>query len=272
MELKQVLPPVVGPRPPPGLALAGAAAVIKTTEELSQEVTTWGLKHFRDEPQVRLARAKALMRSQTPAKAVEVLKTLPTTPGYIAEAALLTARLQLRHGKPRDALKTLENMGRFRKTARLWYELRAAMGLRNFELALPIAEKLSRRLADRSDMDALRVQRYRFYRTINFLGRKSRRYARVLRLLNSRREPFGGEIDRLGALVEVYQAAGMREQAARSMDRLLEYQVVKPSVLKICEEVYRAVKDQGAAGACRDLRLRLEPEPTHPSLWPKRSR
>jgi hypothetical protein len=227
------------------------------------------VKHFSAEPQVRLARAKALLRSSNPSKAVEQLKTLPATPGWVAESALATARLMLRHGKPADALKTLEKMAHFRRTARLWYALRAAMGLRNYDLAWPIAEELAKRLADRGDMDALRVQRYRFYRTINFLGRKSRQYGRALRLLNSRKEPFGGEVDRLGALVEIYQAAGMHSQAARAMDELMQYQVVKPRVLRVCEEVYRAVKDDGAEEACRQRRLWLDPEPTSPPLWPK---
>jgi spermidine synthase len=266
--LNQVLPPTVGTPPPAALAAVGAAAIVKGSSDLSRSATSWALKHYRDEPQVRLARAKVLLLANRPQKVVEMLKTLPTTPGYVAEAALVTGQMMLRLGKPREAFETLKNMRHFRPTMRAWYQLRAMMAMRRFDEAWPLAETLSSRLADRSDMDALRIQRHRFYRTINFLGRRSRAYSRALNLLNSRKEPHGGEVDRLGALVEIYQAAKQHDQAARVMDELLLYQIVKPKVLRVCEEVYRSVKDDAAADACRDRRLRLAPKPAQPPLWP----
>ncbi len=266
-ELKQVLPPTVGPPPPAGLAVTGAVAIVKDTPDLSMRATAWALKHYRDEPQVRLARAKALVRSPRPQQAVEMLKTLPTTPGYVAEAALVTGRMMMRLEKPREAYESLKNMRHFRPTMRLWWQLRALMAMRRFDEAWPLAEKLSKRLANRSDMDALRIKRHSFYRTVNFLGRSSKAYDRALRLLNGRKEPLSGEVDRLGALVEIYQAAKRHKQAARAMDELLLYQIVKPKVLRVCEEVYRAVKDDAAANACRNRRLRLDPEPRVVPLW-----
>ena len=267
--LKQVLPPTVGRPPPAGLAATGAVAIVQDAPNLSMRATGWALKYYRDEPQVRLARAKALVRSTRPQRAVEMLKTLPTTPGYIAEAALATGKMMMRLEKPREAYETLKNMRHFRPTMRLWWQLRALMAMRRFDEAWTLAEKLSTRLADRSDMDALRIPRHRFYRMVNFLGRSSKAYDRALRLLNRRKEPLGGEVNRLSSLVETYQAAKRHEQAARAMDELLLYQIVKPKVLRLCEQVYRAVKDDAAANACRNRRLRIDPEPRVVPLWGK---
>jgi hypothetical protein len=142
------------------------------------------------------------------------------------------------------------------------------MALRDFDRAWPLAEELVRRLDDRTNNDALRLQRVRFYRTINYLGRQSRAYDRAIRLLTSRKEPHDGEVDRIQALVEIHKAAGHPRQAARAMDELMAYNIMDPKLLTLCEEVYRGIKAHGPADACRELRLRLKPEPIQRPLWP----
>ena len=264
----QLLPPIRGTPPPAGLALAGAAAIVQHAPKLSPQVTQWAMERHRDEPQVRLARAKFLVRASRWDEARKVLKTLPATPGYQAEAALVRAQLWLGQGKPVEAHSSLEKMMHFRTTAKLWYQLRAAMDLRPLDRAWSYAEALMEHLGDRTDMDVFRVKRYQYYRFINLLGRRSRQYDRAIRLLKRREEPHGGEDDRLLALVENYHAAGRHKLAAQQMDALIHYQILKPQVLSLCEDVYRAVDATPQADACRDRRLQIQPRPLSKPLWP----
>jgi spermidine synthase len=267
LQLRQVVPPRSGA--PPGLALAGAADLYRNIPELSARITRWGMKRHGDEPQLRLARAKALVRLRRRAAARKLLESLPADhPGYRAEAALLDARILLKEDRPLDALRRLDDMGRFRPTAKLVYLMRGAMQAGRFDLAWTFAEDLMGRLDDPVwDLDVQRIYRGRYYDEVLLLMNRSRRYARAIRLLKRRREPLEGETNRLWALTNAYWRASRFKEAARTMDRVLEFNASDSGTLELCVKVYRKVKDEARARACEGL-LRLgDAEPAERPLW-----
>lgn len=266
IEMDQVLPP--GSRAPPGLALAGAATLYHGLKPLSERITGWAMKRFGAEPQLRLARAKALFRVRRMGAIQPLLATLPSDhPGYQAEAALLEGRMLLELKRPLEALRRLEQMGRIRPTARLIYMLRAAMDAGRWDLAWGYAEDLVARLKERWDLDVLRMNNGALYDQIGLLTQRSRDYTRAIRLLTSRREPYDGEVNRLWALAQAHWDAGSPRQSARVFDALLEYEPASDHILALCAQVYSAVKDEDRARSCRRLRRRLSPAPEGKPLW-----
>jgi predicted membrane-bound spermidine synthase len=266
-QLRQEVPARSGA--PPGLALAGAADLYRNIPKLSARITRWGMKRHSAEPQLRLARAKALVRLRRRAAARKLLETLPQDhPGYRAEAALLDARVMLKEDRPLDALRRLDDMKQFRPTAKLIYLMRGSMQAGRFDLAWTFAEDLVRRLNDPVwDLDVQRMFRGRFYSEVQLLMNRSKRYGRAIRLLNKRREPFDGETDRLWALANAYWRARRWKKAAQTMDQILDYNASDSGTLELCTKVYRKVKDEQRARACERLLRLADAKPAGQPLW-----
>jgi spermidine synthase len=252
---------------PPGLALAGAGKLYRDLPPLAAKVTAWGMKRFSAEPQLRLARAKALFYSGQLDKAAPLLKGLPDDPGYRTEAALLDARILLKQRRPLEALRRLDEMGHFRPTARRVYQLQSALAAGQLALAWTFAEEVVRRLTVEWDLDVRSLHRSRLYDQIAVLAERSRQYDRAVRLLASRQEPYDGEYNRLRALAQAHWGAGSPRQAAKILDEVLAYGLGDLATLELCTKVYKATKDQAAVEACQQLLDELQEKPRGKSLW-----
>ena len=267
MERGNFLPPLEGSPPPVGLALSGTARLVHLKNDLSDRFTSWALQRFGDEPQLRLERARTLLRHRKFGEAIALAQALPKEPGFLAEGALVEGRALLRSERAGEALAKLSAMGRFRPTARRYYQLEAATTVGNYPLGWQLAEELLGTIDDRTDPDALLLDRRMIYERIFELARRSKEFDRSVRLLTRRKETTGGEVERLAALLEAYRGAGMPKQAARTFDALLELDILDERHLKSCEAIYREAGEPDRATACRERRERLlgpsEPE----TLW-----
>jgi len=266
--MNQVLPPDT--RTSPALAMAGAAALYRAEGPLSDRITAWAMQRFGGEPLVRLARAKALFRVGRPADAARLARTLPAQPELQAEVALLEGRIALKQHRPQEALKHLERMGRYRPTARLIYLLKAAIAAGQWDTAFGHAEQLVGRLDETLDLDVLRLSHGALYAQIESLTDRSGLYARAIRLLNSRREPRDGEVNRLWALAKAYWSTRDAKAAARAMDQLMQFNMASDHILRLCGRVYRAVHQPQKARPCEQLHHQLFPTPAGEPLWSDR--
>lgn len=257
---------LTGRAPPPGLVLAGSITMLRR-HPLEDKIGRHAIERFRDEPQLRLVRAKTLDRLGRSAEARELARSLPQEPGFRAEAALLEARILLREQKPAEALARLEEMGRFRPVARLWYQLEAALALGRGGLAWASAEALQSALDERYNIDVINLPREEVYRRFQKLIEASRLYERGLRLLERRKEPAGGEYHRQLALVATFRGMGQPKRAARAMDALLEYGLPALDAFTLCEETYRAAGETAAADGCVKTRERYTFKPMGRPLW-----
>ncbi len=238
-----------GSPPPLGLVLAGAVTMLRR-HPLEERIGRFALERFKDEPQLRLVRAKTLERLERSAEARELARTLPGEPGFRAEAALLEARILIKEKRPAEALAKLEEMSRFRPVARLWYQLEAGLMAGRGEVAWAAAEGLQRALDERYNIDVINLPRDEIYGRFQRLIEASRLWERGLRLLGARKEPAGGELHRQLALVATYRGLGRHALAAKAMDTILEYGLPSLELLKLCEEVYRAAGESEAADSC----------------------
>jgi spermidine synthase len=256
-----------GRGPPPGLALAGALAMLRRQLALEDRIGHYAISRFRDEPQVRLNRAKTLKRLDRPAEARELLRSLPDDLGFRAETALLEARMLLDERRPAEALARLAEMGRFRPVARLWYVLEAGLAAGRGEVAWTAAETLQRALDERYNIDVISLPREEVYRRFQKLIEASRAWERGIRLLGHRKEKAGGEYSRQLALIATYRGAGKPKLAARAMDELLDYGLPGAEQLRLCEETYRAAGETAAAEACVRTRERYTFPVRGKPLW-----
>jgi spermidine synthase len=258
LDLGDLMPPLRDRRPPPGLALAGAAAIAKRMASLGDLITSWGGRRYADEPQLRLARAKLLERRGRSREARELLRTLPTDPGYRAEAALLEARILIHERRFEEAAMRLLEMGRFRPTARLWYQLEAAQGARRGgDAAWDYAEALQRALDDPWDIDAIAIQREDLYQRLSELIQATQKWQRGIAVLRHRVEPMGGELHRLVALVVAYRGAKMHKEAARVMDEIRSFELADLATLDLCAKTYSDAGETARAEGCEAERRRF---------------
>ena len=107
------------------------------------------------------------------------------------------------------------------------------------------------------------------YSKIWELVTRSKEFDRGIRLLTRRQEIADGEIDRVLALAAAYQGAKKSQQAARTMDQMLEFGLSGVRVLELCERVYRDAKEHKQAEACRALRYQAQKLSDTPLLWQK---
>jgi spermidine synthase len=258
----RLLPRFVGRRPPDALALAGAARLLEGTPELGQRVTRWAVERHPSDPWVRVARARSLIANRQPGRALELLDPLPLEGEPRAAAILATAAALLDSGQVAEAARRLDQLGSARPTARLVYHLTAMIELERHDAAWSAAEKLLARGLDRPDeIEARRLQRHLLYQKIGRLTAASRQYRRAVRLLRSRTEPLGGELDRLVALLAAQRGAGLTVPAARTMDRLLQFGTSSLPVLELCVEVYRQAGQHARAEKCSELLDNLRSTP-----------
>jgi predicted membrane-bound spermidine synthase len=262
---------LTGRAPSLGLVLAGAVTMLRR-HPLEDRIGRYAMERFRDEPQLRLVRAKTLDRLGRSAEARELARSLPQEPGFRAEAALLEARILLREKKPAEALARLEGMSRFRPVARLWYQLEAALALGRGGLAWSSAEALQAALDERYNIDVINLPRDEVYLRFQRLIEASRLWERGLRLLERRREPAGGEYHRQLALVATFRGMGQPKRAARAMDALLEFGLPTPELFTLCEQTYRAAGEPAAAEACVRTRERYTVKPLGRPLWERPGR
>jgi spermidine synthase len=268
MALGPVLPPTSGPRPSEGLALAGALGVLKRMPQLEERVSAWAMQRASSEPQVRLQRAKVLERVGKRAEARSLIAGLPKDhPGYRAEAALLEARILLHERRPQDALTKLEEMERFRPTARLWYQIQSALDLGRSDLAWRWFEQLFVAMRKTWDQDVRALKRDALYQRLHQLMMNSRDFSRGLQLCQHAVEPYDGEMQRLAMLVAAYEGLGRAQLAAVAMDELREFGLIDRGALESCERVFTAARQQGKARTCREQRIRLVPGPADEPIW-----
>lgn len=265
LRLGQAVPP--GSGVPPGLALAGTATLLDALPEWSERIARWGLGRFGDEPQLRLARARALVQIGDLPAALALVRELPTLPGFQAEAALLEAQILQRQGRPVEALGRLEKMGRFRPVARLVHQLEAALAARRWDLGWTFAEQLLAHLERPWAIDARQVQRARVYEQIHELARRSGAWRRAIQLLERRRERDDGELDRLWTLTNAYWAVGRRGEAARAMDRVLGFNYLTRGSLRLCVRIHGAGGDARMARQCERMLLASGLAPTDRRLF-----
>jgi spermidine synthase len=267
VELGDLQPLIDGPRPPLPLALVGAGAIAALSPPLNLYVTGFGFKRFPSDPDVVLARAKSYYRNNYPRAALAILEKLDGLPAYAKERALLESRALLSLGKADEALAKLEGLGDHRPTVRRLMQLRAALKAGRSEVAWRAVEELLRGLDDPRDLDTRRVSRSTVYSKIGELVLKSKEHARAVRLLESRREPMGGNLDRLFSLLDAYRGLGRRRDAVRILEETRTYGLIDDERLELCEKVYREAGRAAAARVCHEERVRLSGVPEGKTLW-----
>jgi len=266
LRLGRVVPPGSGASP--GLALAGAATLLRSLPEWSERIARWGLGRFGDGPQLQLARATALVHLGDLPAALALTRRLPPQPAFQAEAALLEAQVLLRQGRPVEALGRLEQMGPFRPVARLVYQLEGALAARRWDLGWTYAEQLLGRLDQRPwEIDARQVQRSHVYEQVLELTRRSGAWRRAIQLIGRREEPCDGELDRLWALTNAYWATGQRAEAVRAMDRVLAFNDLTEGSLRLCVQIHRAAGNKRTARQCERMLLASGLAPTDRRLF-----
>jgi predicted membrane-bound spermidine synthase len=266
MAMKQLLPPHHGGASP-AQAMVGNGRILRTLPPLGEKAMTWAAGLMPDEPQLRLARAKALYRVGKNARSRALLQGLPQGPSYQAEAALLDARLLLRARRPKAALLRLEQMGTIRPTARLVYQLRAAVSARRYDLSWDFAERLVQRLDDAWDVDVQQVYRARLYEQIGELVELTGDADRGIRLLTRRREAYDGEFHRLLSLAKAYHRAKRTREAGKILEEVLKYGIPDREILQLCTRIYDALKEEDRAKACRRTLSIVDERAPGKTLW-----
>ncbi len=270
LQQKVLLPRTTGTRPSPGAALAGASRILARTPALRRMITRHAIKHFPDDPEVRLQRAKHLFQLDRHARVRALIKPLLAGGAFRGEATFLDARVLLDEGKTTRALARLDQMGAHRPIARTWFKVRAAMAARRHGLAWRQLDALQKKAAAaRLDPDTRRLDWAMVYQAVHRLVARTRDHGRGIAFLRKRHTRHHDDMFRLMYLVDAYDKARRYRHAAYYMDRLMEYGLLDTEHLRLCERIFREVKQTAKSERCRRQRLRLVGAPRGKRLWSK---
>jgi spermidine synthase len=256
MTAATVLPATPGAEPAGDIALSGALRLLRGDATFAVEAARWSVERYPKSKPLRLALARALMRHKQPAVALEVLDRLENSiaaqDGKLrADMALIRSRAMGALGNGREAMSMLATMGKHRPTAQHYYRARFATALGQYGQAWESAEKLMGRLDDKADLDARLLRRSRVYSgLLTALMKRSRAYARGIRLLKSAEGRKEGEVQRLLLLLTLQRAVGDHQGAAAALDALQAYNRVERPSRKTCETVYEKAGRSADAYRC----------------------
>ena len=268
LQLKQVLPPLQGAaRPSPARALSGAAHLLASSIYLRDRITRFGVKHYPGDPEMSLQRAKYLMRVDRTVEALPLVEPLTFLPAWRAEASFQKARMLLSMGSPAAAQKALEALGDYRPIARTWFSFQAAVKARDYKQGWTQIERLMPLMKRPLDPDARRLDWATLYENVDTLIGKTRQYARGSKFLGKQRTRYHGELFRLLFLVDALAKQRRYPEAARAMDQLLQYGLLDTRYLRLCERLYRKVKQPAKVARCTAQRLAITRVPQGVALW-----
>ena len=271
LQLGQLLPPMNNARASmPGSALAGATTIFAASPLLRKMITSHAIKLYPNHPEVRLQRAKYLLRTDRYMEAQALILPLLVTGDHKLEATFVDGRIQLGLGNAREAFERLDRMGNYRPIGQVWFGFQAALAAKKFKLAWAQLEKIAVRSKDTRDPDSRRLDWAELYQKVHKLITLTRDYDRGIRFLKVQHTRYHGDLFRLMFLTDAYVKSERYRHAAYYMERLLQYGLLDERHLLTCEQLFRKVKKPARAQRCREQRLRLGGEPLEKPLWGKK--
>ena len=267
MDLAQVFPPTRAKVPPEGAILAGGISMLRSLPNLRARVSRWAMQRREEAPEVRLMRAKALGGVGQRIAAGKLTTKLKGDPLVGKDAVLLQARLLLKSGMAKAALKELDGLGTHRPVAKHWFRYQALIQMGDYSEAWEEANALLNRVRTTKDADAHRIQWSRFYRFLSRVASGARNHEAVIALLSRKPPMYGGELFRLYTLLDAYRGLEKHHEAGKVMDQIMSYGLIDHAQLRTCEKVYRQLGQKEKADDCHIQSLKLRLLPSDRPLW-----
>ena len=249
MDLAQVFPPTRAKVPPEGAILAGGISMLRSLPNLRARVSRWAMQRREEAPEVRLMRAKALGGVGQRIAAGKLTTKLKGDPLVGKDAVLLQARLLLKSGMAKAALKELDGLGTHRPVAKHWFRYQALIQMGDYSEAWEEANALLNRVRTTKDADAHRIQWSRFYRFLSRVASGARNHEAVI------------------ALLDAYRGLEKHHEAGKVMDQIMSYGLIDHAQLRTCEKVYRQLGQKEKADDCHIQSLKLRLLPSDRPLW-----